>query len=275
MRGQRVYRLHERSSENTVKLAADNINALNPLVAQALRGLDPGPIRELIKRCAKPGVDYIDINPGFLPARYEDRMAFLVEIAEETTDLGLILDSPNPRVLARGLAACRRTPILSALSREPHKIDGILPLAVQYKTPLIILLMDERSRVPVTMDERLALAVELREKAMQAGLSPSQLIFDPVLPNLSWPDATQHLREVVKTVRVLSGWSVFPEPARTMVGLSNLRSGLRKRYPFDVESRYLAVLAGAGLEMVLADVVQPGFLEFYEDLAELLRTEDD
>lgn len=257
-----------------MKLAADNLNALNPRVAQAMRDLDPEPIRDLVRRCAGLGVDYIDINPGFLSPRYEDRMAFLVETVEETTDRVLILDSPNPKVLARGLAACRRPPILSALSLEPHKIDGILPLAVEHKTSLVVLLMDQRSRVPLTMDERLALAVELREKAMAAGLDPSQLIFDPVLPNLSWPDAAQHLRHVVGTVRMLSTWSVFGEPARTMVGLSNLRSGLRKKYPFELESRCLAVLAGAGLKMVLADVIQPGFMGCYRSLVELVGVEE-
>ncbi len=258
-----------------MKLAADNLNALNPVVARAIRDLDPAPIRELVRRCAKPGVQYIDVNPGFLSARHEDRMTFLVETVQETTDVGLILDSPNPRVLARGLAACRRTPILSALSLEPHKIDGILPLAVQYGTPLVVLLMDERSRVPVSTDERLACAVELRQKATEAGLDPSRLIFDPVLPNLRWPDAGRHLQEVVKTVRLLSGWSVFPEPAHTMVGLSNLRSGLRKVSPVEVELRYLAVLAGAGLEMVLADVIQPGFMDGYQSLTEFFPSGDD
>lgn len=245
------------------------------MVARAIRDLDPAPIRELVKRCAKPNVQYIDINPGFLSVRYEDRMTFLVETVQETTDLCLILDSPNPRVLARGLAACRRTPILSALSLEPHKIEGILPLAVQYGTPLIVLLMDKRSRVPVSMDERLACAVELRQKATEAGLDPSRLIFDPVLPNLRWPDAGRHLQEVVKTVRLLSGWSVFLAPAHTMVGLSNLRSGLRNTYPIEVELRYLAVLAGAGLEMVLSDVIQPGFMDGYQSLAEFLPTGDE
>lgn len=252
-----------------MKLAADNLNALNPRVVEALRELNPIPIRDLAKRCALPGVDYIDINPGYLSKRYEDRMAFLVETVQETTDLRLILDSPNPRVLARGLSVCRQTPILSALSREPHKIDGILPLAVEYETPLVVLLLDERSRVPASMEERLALAAELREIACGAGIPSHRLIFDPVMPNLSWPDAAYHLREVVKTVRMLSGWGFFPEPARTMVGLSNLRSGLRKRYPVDEETRCLAVLAGAGLETVLADVIQPGFLQFYFALRDL------
>ena len=49
--------------------------------------------------------------------------------------------------------------------------------------------------------------------------------------------------------------------ARTMAGLSNLRSGLRHNYPVRVEEAVLGLLAGAGLKMALVDVLQPGLME--------------
>ena len=120
------------------------------------------------------------------------------------------------------------------------------------------------------MEERLAIAVELREIALGAGLHHDDLIIDPVLPNLSWPDATLHVREVVRTVRMLSGWSIFSEPVQTMIGLSNLRSGLRTRYALDVETTCLALLAGAGLNMALANVLQEGFIAAFQTLQPLV-----
>ena len=89
----------------------------------------------------------------------------------------------------------------------------------------------------------------------------AQLIFDPVLPNLTWPDAWAQVGEVVKTIRLLHGGELWGEPARTMAGLSNLRSGLRHTYPVRVEEAALALLAGAGLEVALVDVLQPGLME--------------
>lgn len=251
-------------------LAADNLNALNPAVSRALNELDPEPIKTIAARCSVPGVGLLDINPGFLPKRNVDKISFMIEAVQEVTDLPLVLDSPDPRVLERGIASCRTKPILSALSLEPHKIEGILPLAARHGTSLIVLLMDERSRVPASMEERIAIAVELRERALAAGIEASSLIFDPVLPNLSWPDAELHIREAIRTVRMLSGWSVLPEPAKTMVGLSNLRSGLRKRYPLEIEAHCLAVLAGAGLDIVLADVLQAGFMDQYVKIKKLV-----
>jgi len=38
-----------------MRLAADNLHALNPVVADALRNLDPGPLQELARRCELPG----------------------------------------------------------------------------------------------------------------------------------------------------------------------------------------------------------------------------
>ena len=86
-----------------------------------------------------------------------------------------------------------------------------------------------------------------------------KLIFDPVLPNLSWDDAFFRVAESIKAVRLLSSGAVFQEPAQTMVGLSNLRSGLRRRYPWQIEETCLHMLAGAGLEYVLADVTTKEF----------------
>jgi cobalamin-dependent methionine synthase I len=247
-----------------MRLAADNLHPLNPIVDDALRRLDPAPLRDLARRCTLPGVELMDINPGYLSRRNEDRMAFMVEAVQEVTPLRLILDSPSSRVLAKGLAVCREKPVLSALSLEPRKLEEILPLAAEHRTGLVVLLMDERSRVPPSMEERLAVAGQLRERALAGGLEDADLIFDPVLPHMSWPDAAFHVREVIRAIQMLSGWSLFPEPARTMVGLSNLRSGLRGRIPLELETTCLAMLAGAGLSLALADVRRPRFMAAFE-----------
>ena len=77
----------------------------------------------------------------------------------------------------------------------------ILPLAVENDADLVVLLMDERSFTPPSLEEKLALALDLMQHAVKAGLSTDRLIFDPVLPNLSWDDAFFRVAHAVKTVR--------------------------------------------------------------------------
>lgn len=237
-------------------LVADNLQALNPLIARALDELDPAPIEEMARFCRKAGARYLDLNPGYLSRRREDRMTFLVETVQEATDLDLVLDSPNPRLLARGLAACQKKPIINALTREPSKIAEILPLAVEHRTSLVILLIDENSMVPRGLDEKMALALEMREICLAAGLSHQQLIFDPVLPSLGQPDAFHQVGQVMETLRLLSSGALFQDQAATMLGLSNLRTGHKKIYPVEVEKICLALAVGAGLKYALADLRQ-------------------
>jgi 5-methyltetrahydrofolate corrinoid/iron sulfur protein methyltransferase len=251
-------------------LAADNLTGANPVVAQALRDLNPRPLQDLAGRCAKNGAHLLDLNPGYLSRRHEDRMAFLVEAVQEVTTLPLILDSPNPRVLAGGLAACRDKPILNALTLEEQKLEEILPLAAAHRTQLVILLLDEKSHPPPTLEGKVALAVELRERCLAAGLTDEQLIFDPVLPNLRWPDAWPQTGADFKAVRYLASGSLFGVPVSTMVGLSNLRSGLRDMYLVQVEITVLALLAGAGLTHVLADVLSPVLREQVQLLTQVV-----
>jgi 5-methyltetrahydrofolate corrinoid/iron sulfur protein methyltransferase len=242
-------------------IAADNLNILNPVVAQALSALDPQPLQELARRLEQAGAGLIDINPGFLPLRRHDRMAFMVEAVQRVTKLRLILDSPDARVLARGLAAADRPPILNACTLEEEKLREILPLAARHGADLVLLLLDARSFPAAGLEGKITLALELREQALAAGLTDAQLIYDPVLPNLAWPDAWAQVGEVIRTVRLLHGGGLWGEPARTMAGLSNLRSGLRHTYPVRLEEAALALLAGAGLGVALVDVLQPGLMQ--------------
>jgi 5-methyltetrahydrofolate corrinoid/iron sulfur protein methyltransferase len=238
-------------------LAADNLHALNPVVARALDKLEAEPIRAIARQCEQAGARWIDLNPGYLSKKREDRMAFLVEVVQQATSMEILLDSPHPRILAKGLAACRTKPILNGLTLEPDKLREMLPLAVEHKTKIIALLLDENSFSPPRLEEKLAIALQLRDAAAAAGLAPGDLIFDPVLPNLSWQDAFQRFSETIKTLRLLTSGDLWGEPATTIVGLSNLRSGLKKHYPAELDVVSLGLLGGAGLQCVLADALHP------------------
>jgi cobalamin-dependent methionine synthase I len=240
-------------------VAADNLNPLHPGIAEALRTYDPQPIQEMARLCERAGVHYLDINPGYLSPREEDRMTFLVETVQEATSLPLILDSPQARILARGLKSCRSKPIINALTLEEHRLQEILPLAVEQQTPLVLLLLDRQSLVPPTLEEKTTVALELADRALSAGLPLGQLLFDPVLPHLSWPDAYVQISRGIQLVRLLSSGALFKEPVKTMAGLSNLRSGQRQVYPRRVEEVCFTMLAGAGLHLILANGLQSDF----------------
>jgi cobalamin-dependent methionine synthase I len=247
-------------------LAADNLNVMNRTVADALERLDPEPIRDIARRADAAGADYIDLNPGPLSSKKRDRIVFMVETVLETAEAGIILDSADPEVLAKGLAACPEPPFLNAVWQDPQKIDAILPLAAEHGCPVVLLLMDEQCVCPSTMEGKLAIALDLADRAQRAGLTLDRLVFDPILPSLSWPDAFRQIAEGVKTVRMLATGAVFQEPVETMAGLSNLRSGFRGKIEFEWEERCLGMLTGAGLDCILANALDPATIKAFKRL---------
>ncbi len=238
-------------------IATDNINAMNPLVSHAMASLDAAPIRHLALKLERAGAQLIDINPGHLSARKLDRMKFLVETVQEASGPGLILDSPDPKVIAAGLESCDTAPLISAVTPDKKVMDGIVPLAVEKDAQLVVLVLNDVSMPPASIDEKISIALEVAEYTAGLGLPRENLVFDPVLPNLSWPDFFPLLGESIKMVRMLSIGEIFGEPRKTIAGLSNLLSAQRNMpHPPGIEETTLAALAGAGLSIVLCNILR-------------------
>ena len=243
---------------------ADSLHGLNPVVSEAMKNLDPEPIRHLVKRIEESGAQMVDINPGHLPKRYEDRMRFLVETVQENCAMKLILDSPNPRLIELGLSVCISKPIINAISMEKVKLERILPLAADSGCDLIILLMDEFSFSPPSIEEKISLALQINTHCSVANIPLERLIFDPILPSLSWDDSWFRIGSAIKTIRLLASGAIFDEPVKTVVGLSNLRSGYRRRQPVDIDITCLGMLAGAGLDYAMLDALDSRLLHSFE-----------
>lgn len=241
-------------------IVADNLHVMQPVFAGALERLDPEPVRELVSDCLKRGAEALDLNPGPLPRRPEERMVFLIETVQAMTDVPLVLDTVNADAMAAGLEVCRGRCIINGFSLEPAKLDRLLPLAGQYDADLIGYLLDPSSRVPADEAEMMAVAVDLFGAYTEAGLDPSRLIIDPVVAPLAWQDGGRHNRAVLTVIGALS--DLLGVPVRTIAGISNLASGpVPVTRKIELERVFLPMLAAAGLDMALINVQHTATVE--------------
>lgn len=238
-------------------LIADNLQITRPDLAAALDRMDPDPICELVGQCEAAGAQAIDINSGPLTRDPVRKMAFLVDAAAAATRLPLFLDTANPKALEAGLRAGQNYSnqlIINGFSLEPRKIDHILPLARTYEADIVGYLLFPDSQVPVDEGDLINVAIRLYQAFQGAGLSDDQLIIDPVVAPVIWENGVAHNLSVLSLLRQLPDLLGFP--VRTMAGLSNLTTG---KIPKDkkqlLEQSFLPVLAGAGLSMVLLNVL--------------------
>ena len=234
-------------------IVADNLNVVNPVVADAIARMDAAPLEDLVLRCRAAGAQAIDINSGPLSKDPAKRFSFLIETVQECTSLPLLLDTTNPVALEAGLHICRRPPIINGFSLEPKKLAHILPLAAAHDADIIGYLLGPNSQVPIEQEEIMALAVELFEVYTRTGRDPQRLIIDPVIAPLSWDNGIRHNRAVLKVIATLP--DLLGVPVRTIAGISNLASGpFPRARKIELERTFLAMLAAAGLDMALLNI---------------------
>ena len=234
-------------------LVADNLQITHRNIAEAIRCRQSDPIRSCVTELEAAGAQAIDLNTGPLGRKAADDMAFCVAAVQSATDLPVLIDTANPTAMRAGLEANRKTALINGVSLEPRKLEAILPLAIEFDVDVIAYLLDERSRPPRQLDERLAVAIALFQRCQIAGLRREQLIFDPVVAPLIWEDGLQRNRDLLEIIRRLP--ELLDGPVRTIAGLSNLTTG---QGPYEAKRRlelaFVGMLASSGLSWLLLDI---------------------
>ena len=236
-------------------IVADNLQITDPEISPAVEGRNPEPVKNLVRALVAAGADAIDINPGPLKKDAAEVMTFLVETVQSVTSKTLLLDTTSAEAIEAGLCAAKNRAIINGFSLEPQKCNNILPLAGKFDVDIVGYVLYPDSSVPTDVDEFFAITLELIDQAQKAGVSPNQLIIDPVVAPLIWANGTAHNRALLSFLYRLD--DLAGVSLRRIAGLSNLSTGHappeKKRL---AQRTFLPMMAAAGLDMVLMQVFQ-------------------
>jgi 5-methyltetrahydrofolate corrinoid/iron sulfur protein methyltransferase len=227
-------------------IIGEKINGTRKSVAKAIEERNEDFIKQLAQNQASAGIDYLDINAGTAPKREPEDMTWLVQCVQSAVDIPLCLDSANPAALEAGLKIVQKTPLINSLSGEKARIEGVLPLAIKYKTGLIILALDDTTGIPATSDGRMAIIRKLADMALAGGLSEDQLFIDPLVTAIS--TGTENAKITFDTIRAAK--AAYPK-AHVTSGLSNISFGMPLRLL--INRTFLAMCIQAGMDSAIAD----------------------
>jgi 5-methyltetrahydrofolate corrinoid/iron sulfur protein methyltransferase len=224
----------------------EKINGTRKAVGAAIRERDVERIKQLARDQVEAGSTYLDVNAGTPPEREPDDMVWLVNTIQETVDVPLCLDSANPAALKAGLALLKKPPIINSVSGEKSRIEGVLPLALEYRTSLILLALDDTVGIPDTSEGRLAIVHRLVDMAKQGGLKEDQLFIDPLVTAVSTGDKNALL--TFDAIRMIK--QAYPE-AHITCGLSNISFGMPLRSL--INQTFVAMCVQMGLDSAIID----------------------
>ncbi len=226
-------------------IIGEKINGTIPSTAKAITSRDENYIRDLARKQAGAGADYLDICAGGNPDRELETLKWLIELVQDTVDTPLCIDSPDAGVIEAVLPVVKRSGIINSVSGENNKCEVLYPLLCDNDWQVIALTCSDNG-IPYDVESKVEIASTLLEEAARYGISPGRMLLDPLVMALSAVNDTfLTFREVIREIRRL-----YPT-VRITSGLSNISFGMPYRKA--VNLNFLALAIAAGMDSAIID----------------------
>jgi 5-methyltetrahydrofolate--homocysteine methyltransferase len=232
-------------------------------MAAALQEGDLDYIRNLAEGQVAAGADILDINVGVPGMDDIALMSQVVQFVADCVDVPLCLDSPNPGALAAGLAVAPGKPLVNSVSGEEERLKAVLPLVKERGAAVIGLTMDD-SGIPTGIEDRIAIAEKILERAVKIGIPAEDVLIDPLVMTVGTDSQAGVITlRTIELVRKTLGVNIN-------LGASNISFGLPDRTT--INQAFLVLAMGAGANCLITD---PSKMTGFIRAADLLLGRDD
>lgn len=236
-------------------IIGEKINSTLKAIRPAIEAYDSVTIQDVAKKQCAAGAAYLDVNAGMFTDSEPERLTWLINTIQEITDTPFSIDSPNPKAVAAALKANKNgKPIINSVTDEKDRYNAIMPLAVEYKTAIIALCMDDNG-MPETTDERVAIAERLIGKLTKEGIALEDIFIDPLIR----PIGTGSHYGIVAIETIRKTKAEFPD-VHIACGLSNISFGIPARKLMN--QTFLVAAMAAGMDGAILDPLDKKLMSF-------------
>ena len=205
-------------------------------------------VRSLAKEQERQGADLLDVNAGVPGIDEEKTVRHMLSTLAVATDLPLVIDSSNPKVIETALRLYPGRALINSISAEPQKARRLFKLARHYGAMAILLPLTGK-KIPATFNQRRNVIQQLLKAAGQAGLSRADVVVDGLV--LAVSSQGQAGKETLATL----AWCRNSAGVHTIAGLSNVSFGMPERGLLN--AAFLAMARAQGLSLVIANPLKP------------------
>jgi 5-methyltetrahydrofolate--homocysteine methyltransferase len=184
------------------------------------------------------GAVVLDVNAGVPGADEPALLQQVMRAVMEVTDVPLCIDTADPKALETALSLYNGKALVNSTNGEERSLQAVLPLVSQYGAAVIGLCMDDDG-IPETPEKRLAVAGKIIERAGKLGISPENVVIDPLALTMG---ADSHAgRIALETIKLV----VEEFGVNITMGASNISFGMPDRKY--INSAFVAMAIHAGM----------------------------
>ncbi|MBP7402845.1 MAG: dihydropteroate synthase [Clostridia bacterium] len=234
-------------------LIGEKLNSSIPSTRAILEARDAAAAAGLAAAQEEAGAEWLDLNAGMFAGEEEAVLSWLAQTAAGATKAGLVLDSPDPAVLAAvaDLLPGRRL-LLNSATLDPVRLEPLLDLALRTGAGLVVLPIRGRG-LPETVPELEENGITAVETLRTAGL-PDDRIYIDILVSAAAVDDTAPARALAFARRMRGRYPGI----RLTGGISNVSYGLPGRRA--VNAAFLSAAVQAGVDAPILDVLDSTLL---------------
>jgi len=230
-------------------IIAEKLNGSIPSCAKAIAARDEAYIKDMAKRQADAGSDFLDVHAGINEGEPEI-LKWMIDTVQSVTDCRIAVDSPDVRVVIEAMSHCKKPGMFNSVSLEGGKIDIAFPVLAKsenVKWDIMALLNGEKS-IPKTAADRIEVFNKVMSKAAQYGIADHRIHIDPLVEMLCTTDDGAGISMILE---VMSHIKASHPKVHISGAISNISFNLPVRR---LVNQAFAVLAiGAGMDSAVMD----------------------
>lgn len=182
-------------------IIGEKINGSIPSVAKAIAERDADFLRNLAKKQAEAGANFIDVCASVDPDKEFETLKWMIESIQDSVDTPLSIDSPNADLLLDIMPVCKKPGLFNSVSMEGSKVAHVFPKIADTKWECFALLSDDKG-IPRTAADRLRVFDNLMVEAKKYGIAPNRLHIDPLVEMLcTSEDGIAMVVEVISSIK--------------------------------------------------------------------------
>lgn len=213
-------------------------------LVSTLQARDFSYMLELAKSQIAAMADVLDVNVGYPGVDDAELLPQAVIALQESFDIPLCLDSPNPKAIEAALKVARGKCLINSVNAEEASLQRLLPIARAYGAAIIGLVLDDDG-ITHDPEKRLKIAEKIIERAVRIGINEADVIIDPMAMAVSAdPNACRVTLETIRLVHGRLGHNITQ-------GASNISFGLPNRE--NINNAFMAMSIMYGLTCPIAN----------------------
>ena len=230
-------------------IIAEKLNGSIPSCAKAIAERDEEYIKDLAKRQADSGADFIDCCASVKENELET-IKWMIELIQSVTECPISVDSPDVSVIIEAMTFCNKPGLFNSVSCEGDKIEKAFPVLAKpenEKWQVMALLCDDTG-IPKTIEKRIEVLDRIMNSATEYGISEKRIHIDPLIEMLCTTDDGEGISMVLEVMNHIK--TTHPK-VHISGAISNISFNLPVRKL--VNQAFAALAVSAGMDSAVMD----------------------